>query len=198
MPEITLFCEDSFHEKFVGALLRRLDAEYRTGVTARFLSAQGCLPRLDIELKAFLRDLDRDRRPLPDAVLVIADANCQGYSGRKGVIEKAVEHYPRFQQLVSCAIPDPHIERWMLLDAGAFKKVFGRGCTLPAMKCKKDEYKNLLRSEIRNSGIDAPLGGEEFAEDIVNLMDLAYAESREPSFGLFLKSLRGLFNQWRH
>ena len=198
MPEITLFCEDSFHEKFIGALLNRFENEYHAGVNARFLSSQGGLSKMHGELKYFLRDLERDRQSLPDSVIVVVDANCQGFNGRKGLMDGVLAHYPRFEQLVSYAIPDPHIERWMLLDAQAFQDVFGRGCTLPAMKCAKDEYKKLLRREIRASGIDAPLGGEEFAEDIVMAMDLVQAETREPTFGLFLKSLKALFNTWSH
>jgi hypothetical protein len=196
MPEITLFCEDSFHEKFIGALLKRFEDENLAGVAPRFLSSQGGLPRMHDELKDFLRDLERDRRPLPDSVIVVADANCQGYHGRKELMDGVLAHYPQFQQLVSYAIPDPHIERWMLADARAFQTVFGRGCTLPAMKCAKDEYKKLLRTEIRASGIEAPLGGEEFAEDIVMAMNLGQVETREPSFGLFLKTLKALFNTW--
>ena len=101
-----------------------------------------------------------------------------------------------FQQLVSYAIPDPHIERWMLADPRAFQTVFGRGCTTPAVKCAKDEYKRLLRKEIRDSGIEAPLGGEEFAEDIVGAMDLGQVETREDSLGRFLQNLKGLFHTW--
>jgi hypothetical protein len=51
MPEITLFCEDSFHEKFVGALLKRFGKDYGVSVTPRFLSAQGGLPRMHYEFK---------------------------------------------------------------------------------------------------------------------------------------------------
>lgn len=197
MPEIRLFCEDSFHEKFVGALLKRFEDEYQAGVTSRFLSAQGGLSKMHGELKYFLRDLERDRQSLPDSIIVVVDANCQGYNDRKSLMENVVKHFPRFQQLVSYAIPDPHIERWMLVDAKAFQTVFGRGCTLPAVKCAKGEYKKLLRSEIRKSGIEAPLGGEEFAEDIVMNMDLEQVESREPNFGLFLRNLKAMFNAWR-
>jgi hypothetical protein len=197
MPEVVLFCEDSFHEKFVGALLRRFEGENQAGVTPRFLSSQGGLPRMHGEFKDFLRDLDRDRKRLPDSVIVVLDANCKGYNDRKGLMDSELARYPQFQQLVSYAIPDPHIERWMLVDAKAFQAVFGRGCTLPAVRCAKDEYKRLLRSEIRKSGIDAPLGGEEFAEDIVMAMDLGQVEVNEASFGLFLKSLKALFNAWK-
>jgi hypothetical protein len=164
MPEIALFCEDSFHEKFIGALLKRFETQYGVGAASRFLSSQGGLPRMAGEFKDFLRDLARDRQQLPDSVIVVVDANCEGHNGRKNVMDRAFTNYPQFQQIVSYAIPDPHIERWMLADPKAFQAVFGRGCTLPALKCAKDEYKRLLRKEIRESGIEAPLGGEEYAE----------------------------------
>jgi hypothetical protein len=197
MPEITLFCEDSFHEKFIGALLRRFGKDYGVSVTPRFLSAQGGLPRMHSEFKSFLRDLSRQRQQLPDSIIVVVDANCRGYTGRKDVMDGVLTPYAQFQHLVSYAIPDPHIERWMLVDPRAFQDVFGRGCTLPAIKCAKDEYKKLLRKEIRESGIEAPLGGEEYAEDIVTAMNLGQVEGREPSFGLFLKTLKGHFNTWK-
>lgn len=197
MAEITLFCEDSFHEKFIGAMLRRFGDDCGVDVTPRFLSSQGGLPRMHHEFKDFLRDLSRQRQPLPDSIVVVVDANCEGYNERKKLMDGVLAHYPTFEQIVSYAIPDPHIERWMLADPKAFQTVFGRGCTLPAIKCAKDEYKRLLRKEIRESGIEAPLGGEEFAEDIVIEMDLAHVEVHEASFGLFLRNLKAQFNLWR-
>ncbi len=197
MPEITVFCEDSFHENFVGAMLRRFESEYLVGSNFRILSARGGLPRRHWEFGEFLRDLGRGRGNLPDLVLVVLDANCLGYSERKQVMDGAVNRYPEFQQIVSYGIPDPHIERWMLVDETAFRSVFGRGCTLPALKCAKDEYKRLLLDEIRASGIEPILGGEEYAEDIVMAMNLGYAEVCEPSLGRFLRTLKARFNQWR-
>ena len=197
MPEINVFCEDSFHENFVGAMLRRFESDYHVGSTFRMLSARGGLPKMHWEFAEFLRDLGKGRLPRPDSVVVVLDANCLGYNERKRVMERVVEAYPQFQQIISYGIPDPHIERWMLVDEAAFRDVFGRGCTLPALTCAKDEYKRLLLKEIRASGIEPILGGEEYAEDIVNAMNLGQAEVREPSLGLFLKALKAQFNQWR-
>lgn len=104
--------------------------------------------------------------------------------------------YPPLQPLTSYCIPDPHVERWMLVDPHAFHQVFGRGCTLPATKGAKDEYRRLLRREIRESGIESLLGGEEFAEDIVDHMDLERVEMQEASLGHFLRSLKSRFNSW--
>jgi hypothetical protein len=197
MPDIDVFCEDSFHENFVGAMLRRFESDYGVPVSCRFLSSRGGLSQMHGEFTDFLRDLARGQLPHPDSVVVVLDANCVGYNERKGIMDRVVRAYPAFQQIVSYAIPDPHIERWMLVDDAAFQTVFGRGCTLPALKCAKDEYKHLLLKEIRDSGIEPLLGGEEYAEDIVKAMDLGHAEVSEASLGLFLKSLKALFNRWR-
>jgi hypothetical protein len=197
MREAVLFCEDSFHEKFVGALIARFARDHDVGIQTRILSATGGLPRMHGEFRDFLRDLDKDQQSPPDAIIVVVDANCSGYTDRRNLMRDAVAKYGRFEQLVAYAIPDPHIERWMLCDPGAFRTVFGRGCTVPAITCEKDRYKRLLRQEIRQSGIDAPLGGVEFAEDIVGAMDLARVETQEPSLGRFLRDLKAMFNGWR-
>ncbi|MBL8219230.1 MAG: hypothetical protein JNL62_08365 [Bryobacterales bacterium] len=97
MPEVTLFCEDSFHEKFVGALLMRLRDEHRLLLNVRILSARGGLPRMAGEFKYFLRDLSRDRYPVPDALIVVSDANCHGYHDRKGQLAKALERFPALE-----------------------------------------------------------------------------------------------------
>ena len=197
MREITLFCEDSFHESFVAALLRRFEHDYAVPVKTVPLSSRGGLTRMHYEFSQFLADLQKQQQALPDAIIVVVDANCLGHNDRKSLMDKQLDPYPEFRQLVRYAIPDPHVERWMLVDPRAFRAVFGRGCTLPAIKCAKDEYKKLLRKEIRESGIEAPLGGEEYAEDMVMKMNLGHVEGREPSLGLFLKGLKSLFNSWK-
>lgn len=196
MREVALFCEDSFHERFVCALVNRFSTEHGVRTDTKPYSARGGLPKMHGELKRFLHDLKRGYRPLPELVIVVADANCLGVNERRTLLSRVVAQTPQFESVVEFAIPDPHIERWMLVDPRGFQAVFQRGCTLPAVKCKKDEYKRLLRSELRKCDIDPPLGGEEYAEDIVRAMDFSSVEVREPSLGLFLKALRARFNRW--
>ena len=74
------------------------------------------------------------------------------------------------------AIPDPHVERWLLLDGAAFKSVFGRGCDAPDRKCDRGRYKRRLAESIVAAGVTPILGGIEFAEDIVQCMDIERAE----------------------
>jgi len=89
------------------------------------------------ELKKYVRDLQRGRESLPDLLIVATDGNCKGFLERKRQIEEVTKEFTR---LVICAIPDPHIERWLLLDSAAFKKVLGKGCTAPIQKCERDLY----------------------------------------------------------
>ncbi len=63
------------------------------------------------------------------------------------------------------AVPDPHIERWLLLDGVAFKAVFGRGCDAPDMKCSRDKYKRNLIKSIRNTGVIPNLGKIKYADN---------------------------------
>lgn len=196
MREVVLFCEDPFHEEFVDAVLQRLASDQQVPVKVRTLSGEGGFPRMRNSLKTFLRDLSQSRVPLPDAAVIVLDANCAGYQERLKSVRSLAEKHEALQNLLVYAIPDPHIERWMLLDPAAFAAVFGRGCTLPAAKCDKDEYKRLLRKEIRESGRQTLLGGREYARLVVAKLDFARA-AKEPSFGHFVRSLTGRLQQWK-
>jgi len=94
------------------------------------------------------------------------------------------------------AVPDPHVERWLLLDGAAFKTVFGKGCNAPDLKCDRDRYKERLMKAIHDTGVTPSLGGIEFAENIVREMDIQRA-SRDPSFKDFVDELRSRFHGWR-
>ena len=94
MRELTLFCEDSFHEKFVGSLLSRFALDYGVDIAPRFLSAQGGLPRMHFEFRQFLKDLSKQRARLPDSIIVVVDANCKGHNERKKEMQSVLAHYP--------------------------------------------------------------------------------------------------------
>ena len=55
------------------------------------------------------------RKALPDLLIVGRDANCQGYLKRG----RNWSRPPHCGCPVVYAIPDPHIERWLLLDSAA-------------------------------------------------------------------------------
>ena len=95
------------------------------------------------------------------------------------------------------AVPDPHIERWLLLDGAAFKAVFDRGCRAPDQKCNRDRYKQLLVDAIRSAGVTPSFGGIEFAEDIMRHLDIDRAARADDSFRCFIINLRAEFRRWQ-
>lgn len=194
MPKVHLFVEDVGHEAFLTALLDRLAREYHLALSVQSYSVRGGHGRVIAELRQYLRDVQRDRAGLPDAILVCTDGNCKGYAERKQEIDRVLPD--TLASLVLCAIPDPHIERWLLLDSAAFKAVFGRGCAAPDQKCERQRYKTFLRQAILEAGSTPLLGGIEYAPDVVQAMDLAYLERTDESLGRFLKTLYTQLQAW--
>ena len=124
MHKVILFAEDYGHETFIRTLLERLAHEHNTDIAVLSRSVRGGHGKVISEFQAFLKELNRGREKMPDLLVVATDANCKGYVDRKREIDGVSD---KFKQLIVCAIPDPHIERWLLLDSAAFKSIFGRG-----------------------------------------------------------------------
>jgi len=192
--KIHLFVEDYGHEAVLKALLHRLASQYTVPISIVIKTAKGGHGRVISTLKEFLSDLADDQEDLPDLLLVATDGNCKGYLGRKQEIDIAMKG---FAGQVIYAIPDPHIERWLLLDSTAFKKVLGKGCSAPKQKCERHLYKRLLLEAVRQTGINPPLGGIEYAGDLVNAMDLGRLERTDDSMSKLLKPLRQRFQAWQ-
>lgn len=194
MYRINLFVEDRGHEVFLQALLHRLTNKYDLAIETRFANARGGHGKVLTKLKSYMSDLRNEEENLPDLLIVAIDGNCKGFLGCKQEIDNVVKGFPGE---AIYAIPDPHIERWLLLDSAAFKKVLGKGCSAPAQKCERDLYKRLLLMAVRNAGVNPPLGGIEYTEDLVNAMDLDYLEHLGDSLSKLLKELRHKFQDWQ-
>ncbi len=188
MRRIVLFGEDFAHEEVVGALVRKVAGEHGTAVYLDWRSATGGRPQLVSEFQRFLRDLQRQSGLEPAFVVVATDANCMGLNAREQEITAQGLAFP-----VVTAIPDPHVERWLLLDGAAFKAVFGAGCDAPDMKCARDRYKEQLIRAIQKAGTTPNLGGIEYAADIVREMNLTRAGRADRSLKRFIDSLRRMF-----
>ena len=94
------------------------------------------------------------------------------------------------------AIPDPHIERRLLPDGGAFKRAVGRGSEAPDRKCDRNRYKRLPTEAIRAAHIQPSFGGVEFAQDIAREMDLARVARTDRSFKHFVDAFNDVFQGW--
>lgn len=193
MHNIALFVEDFAHETFLKALIHRLSEEYQVDAVLHPYSVRGGCGKVVKELGEFLRDLRKGRIRLPDLLIVGRDANCQGFLKRRRELEPVAA---QCGCPVVYAIPDPHIERWLLLDSTAFKAVLGRGCDAPRQKCERGRYKRLLLEAVRAAGVTPPLGGVEYAEELVRAMDLRSMESADESLGRLLEDLQAVIRLW--
>lgn len=194
MRRIDLFVEDFAHQKFLGALLQRLADENSVTISLDWRNARRGHGAVVKEFKQYLRDLQRGAGEQPDLVIAATDANCKGVAERRKMLgDVTVGVTFRFV----FAVPDPHIERWLLTDSGAFRKVFGRGCDAPDQKCERARYKKMLIDAIREAGITPSLGGIEYAEDIVMAMDLEQAVRNDTALQRLIEELNAVFREWR-
>lgn len=145
------------------------------------------------EFKIYLRDLRQDRANLADLVIVATDANCKGHNERLRELRDSIREV---SIPIIYAVPDPHIERWLLLDSAAFKSVFGSGCPPPDFKCERARYKKMLMEAIMATGVVPSLGGIEFAKDLVTAMDLERIARIDNSFAKLYNELNTVFQQW--
>lgn len=194
MRSIALFVEDSAHQQFLGALLQRLAAESGVAVRLDWRNARHGHGAVVKEFRQYLRDVQLQGGERPDLIVAATDANCKGLRERTSALRPVTQ---RTDLRIVFAVPDPHIERWLLVDSGAFKKVFGRGCSAPDQKCERARYKKMLVDAIRESGITPSLGGIEYAEDIVKEMDLDQAARNDVSLQRLLDDLNAVFQEWR-
>ena len=192
MREIALFVEDYAHQYIIGALVSRIAVECNIAVRLDWRSAVGGYGKVITELNNYLRDLKRQGGPYPDLIVVATDANCKGLNERMREIGGQDEPAPMI-----LAIPDPHIERWLLLDGAAFKTALGQGCSAPDRKCSRNRYKQLLIEAICAAGHTPILGGLEYAEDILQHMDIDRAARTDRSLQRFVESLRDMFQGWQ-
>ncbi len=192
MREIALFGEDFAHQRVIGALAQRLADECGIDVRPDWRNAVRGHGRVVREFNRYLRDL-AGQGTRPDLIVgLTTDANCRGLNERAREIGNPDALAPTV-----LAVPDPHIERWLLLDGAAFRSVFGKGCDAPDRKCDRDRYKQRLAEAIHTTGITPILGGIEFAEDIVQAMDVERAMRADRSLERFVSDLRAAFRRWR-
>lgn len=192
MHSISLFVEDYGHKEYLVPLIQRLAKEYGIAVKIRVHSATGGFGKVGKEFDVYVRDLMKFKESLPDLVLVAEDANCSGFAERRKSLQQTAEP---ISERVVFAVPDPHIERWMLIDPSAFRTVLGTPCQLPDQKCDRGRYKQLLAQAVKDAGVAPTLGGMEHAEDIVNSLDLRTC-CKYDDFSTFLEELNRHMRYW--
>ena len=194
MRNINLFVEDVAHEDFLTALIQRLAGDYNVIVSIKASSVRGGRGKVIEELKQYLRDLQNYKDDLPDLIIVGTDSNCKGLSEQETEINQVTSSLGDF---VISMIPEPHIERWLLLDSEAFKIVFGKGCPVPDQKCERGRYKNMLLNAIYQATMTPPIDGIERVEEFVYAMNFQRVERSDRSIRRFLTALQRRFEAWQ-
>jgi len=188
---VDIFVEDRAHEAFLVPMLLRIAQEEALVVSARVRSARGGHGRAIAELKLYQQVVETGMPGFapPDLLLAGIDGNCSTFAKAKKAIVAAT-HAPFSDRLV-VACPDPHVERWYLADPESFKDVVGYRPTIAKKKCARDYYKDALAKLVRRAGHPATLGGIEFAQELVERMNLYRAGKNERSLKAFVDDLRG-------
>ncbi len=194
MRNISLFVEDTVHEDFLVALVQRVANAYNIEIDIKVSSVRDGHEKVITELKQYQQDLLYSTEELPDLIIVGTDSNSKGFLQREKEIKQAI---PNLVDRVISMIPKPHIERWLLLDSEAFKKVFGEDCSVPNRKCDRNRYKGLLLQAIHDAGVIPLLAGIEYTRDLVNTMNLQHMEQRDRSFRRFFRALQHQFGAWQ-
>ena len=194
MRNISLFVKDAVHEDFLVALVQRVANAYNIEINIKVSSVRGGHENVISELKQYQQDLLHNAEDLPDLIIVGTDSNSKGFLQREKEINQVTHD---LADRVISMIPKPYIERWLLLDSEAFKKVFGGSCSVPNRKYDRDRYKHLLLQAIRDAGVIPLLGGVEYMADLVNAMNLQHLEQSDRSFRRCFRALQQRFEIWQ-
>ena len=191
--DVTFFGEDHGHEAFCIPLIEKVAKESGHQARCFVRSASGGRPKLLGELAAFVDEVVAGGAE-GELVVVATDANCVGrVTWEQEILGICAPLVLSAEDRVVTLCPDPHIERWMLLDSQAFRDYFGRGCQAPDQKCERDRYKDLLVEAIVDSGVEPTLGGMEFADEIVARISLDRMVGTDESLGQGIADLRRCF-----
>ena len=184
LDRIDLFVEDSAHQIVISTLVNRLLDEVDLAPSLRWRNTTRGFGGVARELKTYLKDLTA-AGGFPDLLVIATDGNSYGMATRKAQLG-----LPELPTAVVYAIPEPHVERWLLLDGQAFKHVLGKGCQAPDLQFDRDRYKQMLAESVMDAGVTPLLGGMEWAEDLMTAVDLDRAARADRSFAAFITGFR--------
>jgi len=197
---ILYFLEDRAQEGFITALVTRVASEesIAPGSLGRDVRSARRGSKVVTEFRNFIKDTKRVGASDIDFLVVSIDGNCYGHEERVKQLKKYIKSNHPFNEKVVYAVPDPHIERWYIMDQRAFKEGIGinRAPDLPAYKCGKDYYKQILHNALKESKVNSLLGGAEYAENIVDkITDLRSLYQRNAGFRVFVEDLRRMLKK---
>ena len=139
---IMYFLEDRAQEGFIKSLVKRIARDESIPLDSLnhdVRSAQGG-SRVIKEFKRFMKDTIQTDSSNVDLLIVAVDGNCRGHEERVRQLGRYIRQGHPLRDKIVYAVPDPHIERWYMMDQRAIKNGVGidRSPNIPAYKCKKD------------------------------------------------------------
>lgn len=194
MVKILYFLEDLAQERFITAVVDRVAEEEGRSDTALDNDVRNSAGGQGQVIQEFDRFLRTSPRVEPDLLVVVIDADCEGEARRRARLASLIERTEYAGRTV-LGVPNPHIERWYMADPVALQLVTGSPglAALPPIRCQRDLYKMRLREEFAKGGVTPPLGGAEYADEIVSAMDIYRASKNDTSFDTFVRDLRNYF-----
>lgn len=195
---IFFFLEDTAQESFIPAMVERLIRDEEKELNdyhLQILSARG--GGSIRAYKDFLKQAKKRRNLDADVLIVGSDGNCNGFVKRKQQLLAASKgmSYPE----VISAVPDPHIERWYLLDGQALADAAEVPVQVvsPTVKCDKNHYKNLLKKAFTDQGVIPMMGGAEYGAIVAKSMDIYNAGIVDHSLRDFIDQVRSWLKRQR-
>ncbi len=189
--KVIMFLEDNAQAVFIRALLERLIMdEGRNLKDYEFLLLNSRGGGSIRAYKEFVRQGKKQKHLSGDVLIVGSDGNCNGFLKRKKQLQEASKDIS-YPELIT-AVPDPHIERWYLLDIQALSRAAGVPIQTvsPKVKCDKNHYKNLLKKAFTDQNLFPPLGGTEYGSLIAKSMDIFLAGTADHSLRDFVDQVQ--------
>ena len=188
--DVSAFYEDAAHEAVVGAFFRTHCDAIGVNALLRVRNNAGGHGAMTHAVRSFFSATKRGEIA-GDAFLIARDGNGIGVVERERELKAICEQLEIAVPIVY-AIPEPHIEHWLLLDPHAIKTVFGVRFDEVAHHPNRGGYKNALAQVCVAANINSPTGGIEFADDIVAVANLQQIRQRDNSVDRFLRGIEAL------
>jgi len=192
---ILYFLEDRAQEGLIKALVERIaeGESIAAGTLVHDIRSARGGSRIVKEFKSFIKDTEKIGTANIDLLVVAIDGNCKGHRDRINELEKSIKSNHPLNGKVVYAVPDPHIERWYIMDQRALKEGVGldRAPSMPPYKCERAYYKQVLNQALSESNVSSLLSGAEYAEKIVSkITDIKSLYGQNAGFRVFVEDLR--------
>jgi len=196
-----VYLEDIAQERFICGIIKRLATERSVNVSLEVRNARGGAP---VMLSKFKEALKRwvDELPSQSVIIVCKDTNCKRGSVVKREFANLLRECEGRGICLILALPEPHIERWYLLDQNAFREATGvplRGapsgglCRRGRRKRAKDYYKKFIADAARERNIRLTQNGAEFGEEIADALNIQTCR-QDDNFGDFIQQVERIFS----